>query len=110
MNDSMNNWKKKKPLIAVFVIAGMALLIYVVMMLWNAILPDVLGVTTITYWQALGIFVLSKILFGGFKGGPSRHRKFRNKFGNKFTNMTDEEKATFKEEWKEKCRQNKESS
>ena len=105
----MNNWKRKKPLIALFVVAGMALLIYVLMLLWNAILPDVIGVTTITYWQALGIFILSKILFGGFKGGPKKHRGFKNKIESKFGNMTDEEKQSFKEEWKAKCRQKKES-
>jgi hypothetical protein len=105
----MKNWKGKKPLIGLLVLAGMALLIWVVMLLWNAILPDVLGVTTITYWQALGIFILSKILFGGFKGGPSKHKGFRNKFKNKFASMTDVEKESFKEEWKAKCRQNKEA-
>jgi hypothetical protein len=109
MNNRMKNRKGKKPLIGLLVLAGMALLIWVVMLLWNAILPDVLGVTTITYWQALGIFILSKILFGGFKGGPSKHKEFRNKFKNKFASMTDVEKESFKEEWKAKCRQNKEA-
>lgn len=76
----------------------------VVMLLWNAILPDVLHVTTITYWQALGILVLSKILFGGFVGGGGKKcggpsRGFREKF----RNMTDEEKARFKEAWRNRC-------
>lgn len=44
----------------------------VVMGLWNAIMPAVLGVKTISFRQALGIFLLSKILFGGFGGGRQR--------------------------------------
>lgn len=50
-------------------IAAFALVMgYLVMWLWNAILPDVLGVRSINYWQAIGILALSRILFGGFGG------------------------------------------
>ncbi len=101
----MQKWKRKTPAIILFVIAGMALLIWAVMLLWNAILPEVLGVNSITYWQALGIFVLSKILFGGFKGGGRKHKKFSSKWRHKFMDMNDEEKETLKEEWKAKCKQ-----
>lgn len=52
-----------------------ALIGYVVMLLWNNILPEVLGVNTITFWQATGIFVLCKILFGFGKGGGGRFRE-----------------------------------
>lgn len=38
-----------------------------VMLLWNAILPHVLGVETISFWEACGIFVLFGILFRDFK-------------------------------------------
>ena len=46
----------------------------IVMWLWNAILPDVLGVKPINWWQAIGIFVLFKILFGGFGGHRWKHK------------------------------------
>lgn len=36
--------------------------------LWNGVLVDVLGVKVISYWQALGLLILAKILFGGFPG------------------------------------------
>ena len=52
----------------------------IVMLLWNALLPDIFGITTITFWQALGILILSKILFGGFGPGKGDHHKHhRNK-------------------------------
>lgn len=99
-----NHWRRKKPLLFVLIPIGIGLLIWAVMLLWNAILPEVIGVTEITYWQALGIFVLSKILFGGFRGGPPKRHKFRSKMKERFMNMTDEEKETFKDEWKSRCR------
>ena len=97
------NWNRKKPFLFILIPIGIGLLVWVVMFLWNAILPDVIGVSTISYWQALGIFVLSKILFGGFKGGPSKRGRFRNKPTDKFMEMTDDQKASFKSEWRSRC-------
>lgn len=80
------------------VVAGLAA---VVMWLWNAILPDLLNVGSISFWQALGLLVLCKILFGGFgcggekkKSGPPSH------FHKKWRKMNNEERQKFKEEWK----------
>jgi len=51
-------------------IAGLAILFgYIIMWLWNWLMPDIFGLTTITYWQAVGIFILFKILLGGCGGG-----------------------------------------
>lgn len=58
------------------VVGFLALFTYVVFALWNGVLVDVLAVKTITYWQALGLLLLAKILFGGFphrRGGPCGH-------------------------------------
>ena len=54
---------------------------YIVMWLWNWLMPDVLGLTSITYWQAVGILALSKILFGSFGNNRSgkKGRKFKNR-------------------------------
>ena len=60
-------------LIPLFVLGFVAVFSLAVYGLWNGVLTDVLGVKAITYWQALGILVLAKILFGGFpgrRGGP----------------------------------------
>lgn len=86
---------------------------WAVMLLWNAILPAVLGVAAITYWQAIGILALSKILFGGFRGGsPWGGRRGGPPWKNHWVNMTDEEKAKMKEEmikrkeeWRNKFRE-----
>ena len=57
-----NFWIKKAIKIILFVALGIVGFGFIVMSLWNAILPVVLGVKVITFWQALGILVLSKIL------------------------------------------------
>jgi hypothetical protein len=95
------------PLMALaFVAAGG----YAVMFLWNAILPEVItSVGKVTYWQAMGLLVLSRILFGGFKGrGPGGGQGYKGGFGwrEKMNNMTEEEKEKFKAEWKQRCGRN----
>ena len=76
--------KKVVKVIAMIILAVAFFLLanYVLMRLWNWLMPDLFGLSTITYWQALGIFVIAKLLFGfggggGKKGGgPSHKRKF----------------------------------
>jgi hypothetical protein len=47
----------------------------VVMLLWNWLLPALFGVRQITFWQAIGLLALCRILFGGFGlGGGGCHR------------------------------------
>ena len=40
--------------------------------LWNWIMPGVFGLPVITFWQAWGLFLLMKILFGGSRPSTSR--------------------------------------
>ena len=111
MERPIRNNRRRKPF-ALFIIAGIFILGAVVMLLWNAILPDVLGVAALNYWQALGLLALSRILFGGFKFGPrGNHRGFGNpRFKERFMNMSREERVNFKNEWKERCRMRKDNN
>ena len=63
---------------------------YVVMALWNATLPAVAGIHTITFVQALGLLVLSRILFGGLRGGGSHG--WRGRMHRRWQQMTPEER------------------
>jgi hypothetical protein len=49
----------------------------VVQQLWNWLLPSIFGWRQVTFWQALGMLALCRILFGGFglHGGQSRRRR-----------------------------------
>jgi len=96
-------WIKKGLMIGLMVIAAILVFGAVVMGLWNAILPAVLGVKSITFVQALGILLLSKILFGGFRGGPGGSREWKQKMKAKWETMTPDERDSFKSEWKNRC-------
>ncbi|WP_370897863.1 hypothetical protein [Chryseobacterium gossypii] len=78
---------------------------WIVMWLWNSLLPEILGVKPVTFWQAMGILVLSKILFGGFHGKFGRGvRGFRErKMMERMERLSPEEREKFKEVWRKKC-------
>ena len=53
---------------------------YIVMSLWNWLMPDIFGLPQIDYWKALGILLLSKIIFGfGGGDGPNNKKKKKDK-------------------------------
>lgn len=58
---------------ALVIIPGLLFLgTWVTMSLWNVLMPAIFGLGIITFWQALGLIVLAKILFGGHPGGHGR--------------------------------------
>ena len=50
---------------------------YGFMLLWNWLMPDTFGLPVLSYWKAVGILVMAKILFGNFEG--KGHKKERSK-------------------------------
>jgi hypothetical protein len=92
--------RKKWFIFAPLAIIGFALFIAVggqlVHLLWNWLLPPIFGWRQITFWQALGLLALCRILFGGLGShGPRSH--MRNRMRGRWNNMTPEER--------EQCRQ-----
>lgn len=79
---------------AIFAVVFVAVFGYVVMRLWNWLTPPLFGWHAIDYWQAWGILVLCRILFGGFRGGPHRQhdRRWRRKMFERWERMTPEER------------------
>ena len=98
-------WIKRAIFIPIAIAAGVFIFGSVVMLLWNALLPALFGFKVITFWQALGILVLSKILFGGFGGRHSNHRwhSHPNLHGNRWMHLTSEEREKMKAEWRGRC-------
>ena len=78
--------KKVVKVIAMVILGVLIFLLanYLLMRLWNWLMPDLFGVGTVTYWQALGVFVLAKLLFGfgggggKSKGGTSHKKKIKS--------------------------------
>jgi hypothetical protein len=59
---------------------GLAFLFgWVVMLLWNWLMPDIFGLKRVTYWQAWGLLILCTILFKGFGSGSSSSRSDRKR-------------------------------
>ena len=76
---------------------------FVVMRLWNWLAPALFGWHIITFWQALGILILSKILFGGFRGGPQRGWEWRRRMMERWDQMTPEEREKMREAMRAGC-------
>lgn len=85
------------PFILAAVVFGFS---YVVMLLWNAVIPAITGFKLISFWQAMGLLVLSKILFGGLRMGGGGHKM---QWKQKWQGMSPEERERFKAEWKQRC-------
>ena len=102
-----NFWIKRAIFIPIAIAAGVFIFGSVVMYLWNAILPGVLGIGAITFWQAIGILVLSKILFGGFKGGHGHHKWHGHSpdMREKWMHLSSEEREKMRAEWRGRCGQ-----
>jgi len=70
---------------------------YVVMRLWNWLMPALFGWHGITFWQAIGILVLSKILFGGFHGRHGGRGHWRHRMSERWEKMTPEEREKLRQ-------------
>lgn len=72
------------PLVLLGVLVFVALGSLIVQALWNWLLPPLFGWPHIAFFQALGLLVLCRILFGGFGIHGGRRSRFRSKFGRRF--------------------------
>jgi len=98
-----------------FLLIGAAMS-YLVMSLWNWLMPMIFGISAITFWQALGILILAKLIFGFGRGGWGHHGSYygshwkhqgpsvwKERMEEKLKNMTPEQREKFREEWKSRC-------
>ena len=101
--------------IAPLAILGMAVFIVIggelVRHLWNWLLPSLFGWHEITFWQALGLLALCRILFGGFgwHGSGRSHVRRRvadrvvERMGDRWDAMAPEERERFRQRIRERC-------
>jgi hypothetical protein len=80
---------------AVLGVAAVAVLGAVMMGLWNWLMPALFGLPQVGFLQALGLFLLSKLIFGGFRGGPGRHGGWRRRMSRGWEHMSPEERERF---------------
>jgi hypothetical protein len=108
-------WVAKGAAFVVLALALVAALSYVVMSLWNALVPSLFHGPTVQFWQAVGLLILCRILFGGFRGrgghgwhgGPGwyghnggwRQRMWRRHW----ESLTPEERERLRAKFKQRC-------
>jgi hypothetical protein len=105
MNRRFRTRSKITKVIGIIIMAIIGIFAFgsIVMLLWNALMPVIFHLPLIGFWQALGLLLLTKILFSGFRGGPKAHWK-RDQLKEGWTRMTPEQKERFKQEWGRRCR------
>jgi hypothetical protein len=91
-----HHWILKALKVLLIVVVAGAVLGFVTMHLWNWLMPSIFGLNLITFWQALGLFVLGKLLLGGFH----RHQGGRPRWGRhmreRWDQMSPEERERFR--------------
>jgi len=102
----MSTRLKRVIFIAPLAILGMLLFVViggeVVLHLWNWLLPPLFGWREITFWQALGLLALCRILFGGFGFHGSGRSTFRRRMEERCEHMTPEERERFRQRMRER--------
>ncbi len=96
-------WVVRGLKIGVIGITAIVVFGFIVMSLWNWLAPAVFGARTINFGQALGILVLSKILFGGFRGRPGYGEHWRRRMSARWEQMTPEEREKFRQGMASRC-------
>lgn len=97
-------WKWPLVVVGVLVLGPIfvALFGFAILNLWNWLMPGIFGLREITFWQAVGLFVLARLLFGGRSfGGRSRHRGPGMR--ERWRRMTPEERDRFVRGMKGRC-------
>ena len=90
------HWILRGLKILLFVALAATVFSFVVMELWNRLMPIIFGLHAISFWQALGLLVLSKILFGGFHGRHGFGGHWRQRMMERWDQMTPEEREKFR--------------
>lgn len=90
MQHIMRNKFKERPRgikLVGYIIAGISLAVlfaflfgYFAMLLWNWLMPTLFGITIINYWQAVGLIVLARLIFGGFGHGGTGSKSYKKKW------------------------------
>ena len=72
----------------------------IVRQLWNWLLPPLLGLREITFWQAVGLLALCRILFGGFGFHGSNQSDYQRRRAERWERMTPEERERLRQSWR----------
>ena len=118
MNERLMRMTRLTRMIVLAPLAILGILIFtaigggVVMLLWNWLAPALFGLRLVTFWQAIGLLALCRILFGGFGLGGGGHRsgrrrrmegRIRERMSERWEQMTPEEREKFRQGMRSGC-------
>jgi hypothetical protein len=92
-------WILKALKILLFVAAAVGIAGYLVMTLWNWLLPPLFGWHALGFAQALGLLLLSRLLFGGFRGHRGHRGAWKERMRSRWEAMTPEERERVRSAW-----------
>jgi hypothetical protein len=102
-------WMMKVAAFMVFAPLFVAALSVVVMLLWNALIPALFAGPVLTFWQAAGLLVLCRLLFGGFRPHRHGHHHWKHRaWRERWRRMSPEERDRFRDgfrRWKDMSRE-----
>ena len=122
MNERLERMTKLTRLMIMAPLAILGMMIFawiggqIVMLLWNWLAPMLFGFKQVTFWQALGLLALCRILFGGFGLGGGGHRssrrrmegrireRVRERMDERWAQMTPEERERFRQGFNDRSR------
>ena len=111
MNERLTKMTRLTKMILLVPLAILGILIFtaigggVVMLLWNWLAPALFGLRLITFWQAIGLFALCRILFGdlGMRVRGPHRPYFGRRWSRRWEHMTSEEREKFRQKWGSRC-------
>ena len=90
-------FRKRWYFFAPLIVVAFAAFGFLTMHLWNWLMPVLFHLPEITFWQTIGLMLLSRLVLGGFGGHGRRHGHCRRNTHEKWEKMTPEEREQFKE-------------
>ncbi|HUP04282.1 MAG TPA: hypothetical protein VMU19_09850 [Bryobacteraceae bacterium] len=94
---------KKLLWIAPLAVLAFAVFGFVVMLLWNWLMPALFALPRIGYWQAWGLLLLCKLLFGGFHPHVTSSRRWRERVIEHWESLTPEEQERIRQKMRARC-------
>ena len=89
----------------VFVLAGIIAMTAILMWTWNSLVPELFHGPMITFYQAIGLLILSRLLFRGFygMGNHGMQRKHWSPWKDRMEKMDPEQREKMRALWKKRC-------
>ena len=92
----MCNFRRRRYFIPPIILIALTGFSLITMLLWNSLFPVIFHLPQISFWQAVGLLILSRLLFGFSGPWRGHHGGFmREKWGH----MSQQEREAFVQRW-----------